>query len=462
MKKLLLIATVLTQINLFSQTLPNGGFENWNTITYDEPASWNTGNPRDIPRLGIPSVTKVNGFSGFAVRIQNNVVGSDTSESYIINTNNPCSDPPQWTGGVPYSQQPTTITGQYRYNLLGNDSALLIVIFRKNGVHIGDNFIKIRGTGSQNTFTSFSFSVVCSGVPDTLIIAAASSNKKSGTPPTNGSFIEFDNLAFSGASQIIPGGDFDTWTSKSYEKPIGWETWGSGVSKSTNMYTGAYSIRLETVTEMCNNNNPNSSGITTGHLTKNSGPAGGQPYTNMVDTLCGYYKYASMGNDTANISINLLKNGSNVGGGWKQLVASGSYVYFEIPINAGTTPDTMRIDIQSSKWPTLLANIGSMLYIDNLFIKSQPTGIFENEISKSNVYSYPNPTKNLLYIKSEKDFSDQTLSIYDVIGNCVKSQQIISNTTLLQVDVTELSSGMYYYLINSNGGNSIRNKFIKE
>ncbi|MGZ3901046.1 MAG: hypothetical protein ACXVNQ_11345, partial [Bacteroidia bacterium] len=133
MKKLLLFTSMFAIAKLFGQAVPNGSFENWTTINYSEPTGFNTGNSRDVPRMGVASITKVTGFTGFAVRIQNNVVGPDTSDSYIINTNNPCSDVPQWTGGVPYSQQPTAITGKYRYNLLGTDTAILLVIFRKNG-----------------------------------------------------------------------------------------------------------------------------------------------------------------------------------------------------------------------------------------------------------------------------------------------------------------------------------------
>lgn len=210
----LFTAALAFQAKLYGQAIPNGTFENWNSTSYNDPNGWNNGNLRDIQRLGMASITRVTGYSGFALRIQTNIIGSDTSDSYIINTDNPCSDPDQWTGGVPYSQQPTAITGYYRYNLPGNDSALLIVIFRKNGIHIGDNFIMIRGTGSQLTFVPFSFPVICSGTPDSIIIAATSSNKMTNLGIQNGSFLELDNLGFAGATQAIPDGTFENWTDR--------------------------------------------------------------------------------------------------------------------------------------------------------------------------------------------------------------------------------------------------------
>jgi hypothetical protein len=463
MKKLILtIAAFAFQLSLFAQAIPNGGFENWASIAYEEPNLWNTGNSRDIPRLGMPSITKVTGVSGFALRIQTNVVGVDTSDSYILNTNNPCSDPPNWTGGVPYSQQPTAITGSYRYNLFGNDSALLIVIFRKNGVHIGDNLIMMRGTGTQNTFAPFSFSVTCTGVPDTIIIAASSSNKKSGNGAHNGSFIEFDNLAFAGTSQPIPGGDFDNWTSKSYDIPNGWASWGNGVSKTTSMYTGSYAIRLETILGMCNGSgNVGSSGVTTGYVSNNNGPKGGIPYTSTKDTVCGFYKYAPAGLDTAGIYVSLSKNGVAIGGSFHQLFAAANYTYFEFIIQSGTPPDTIRTDIQSSRWQSTLSNVGSVLYVDNLYLKSAPMGIFSPDKMLQNIL-YPNPVKDVLFVRLGKSINTTAnVGVFDATGRKMEISEFASGTNAVRADVSDLQPGMYYIEIATSEG-VVRNRFIKE
>ena len=461
MKNILLFVSMLAaQMNLFGQAAPNGTFENWNSIVYNDPDGWNNGNLMDIQRMGIPSIAKVTGFSGSAIRIQTNIVGVDTSDSYIINTNNPCSDPPQWTGGVPYSQQPTAITGYYRYNLLGNDSALLIVIFRKNGIHIGDNFIMIRGTGSQSTFAPFSFPVTCSGVPDSIIIAAAPSNKKSSNIAHNGSFIEFDNLGFAGTTQAIPGGTFENWTAKSYDKAAGWESWGDGVSKTSMSYSGTAAVRLETVTGMCNGSYVNSSGITTGHMTPNNGPSGGIPYTNTNDTLCGYYKYISMGGSTGSISVNVYKNSSLIGGNNISLSAASVYTYFEMPFQASSMPDTIRIDVQSGQWPLTSANVGSILYLDNLYLKSTPLGIFENADLKSNFY--PNPVRDILFVQFEKNLTGiMNVFIYDQTGRKVEINGMSRIANSIKMDVSDLSSGIYLYEIRTAEGIA-RNRFVKQ
>ena len=459
MKKILLFAASLLQIGVFGQTIQNGAFENWTSTSYNELNGWSSGNFNDIQRLGMPSVTKVTGVSGFGIRIQINTTSTDTSESYVINTTNPCADPDQWKGGVPLTQQPTAITGQYRYNLLGNDTAIFIVIFRKNGVHIGDNLIKIRGTGSQSTFAPFSFSVTCAGVPDSVIFAAAPSNKVANNFAHNGSFIELDNLGFAGTSQTMTNSNFENWTAKNVDKPNSWSSWGNGATKTTSSMSG-FALSLETTLDICGG--ASSSGITNGLFSNFSGPRGGVPFTSTKDTLKGYYKYTSMGMDTAAISINLSKNGSNVGGGWKQLVASSNYIYFEVPINSFATPDTMRIDIQSSKWPTTMANIGSVLYIDNLSLKSQTVGIAENALLNHKIYSYPNPAGELLYINNESNLVIKDVTIYDALGKQVISQELGNSSAPVKIELSNLTSGIYYYSVKTTDGNIIRNKFIKQ
>lgn len=456
MKKLLLFSAVLFSLKVTGQAVINGGFENWNSISYNEPTGWNSGNLRDIQRMGTASITRVTGVSGFAIRIQTNIIGLDTSESYIINTNNPCSDPSQWTGGVPYSQQPTAITGSYRYNLPVNDTALLIVIFRKNGVHVGDNFFQIRGTGSQPTFTTFSFPVICTVVPDTIIIAAASSNKVSNLGIQNGSFIEFDNLAFASCTQPIPNGDFENWTPMTLDVPGSYESFGELVSKSTSSYSGSFAVRMESSIGMCSSS-AQVSGITSGYNSQNNGPKGGRPYTGQMDTLCGYYKYATPGIDSAGVYVTLSLNANPIGGGNKNLYPAATYTYFQVPFGAGSPPDTIRVDALSSNWPNPV--LGSVLYLDNLYLKSSPLGIKNLQFITSQINVYPNPAKDIITIDCNTVFTPKELSIYNSIGEIVISRSNIKN--VCEVDVKDLASGIYFLQLK-NDNLVITKKVVKE
>jgi hypothetical protein len=457
MKHLLLLSILFLQVIIYGQTVPNGTFETWTSTTYNDPNGFSSANARDIMRTGVASVTKVAGVSGFAVRVQTHVSGTDTSESYFVNIANPCSSPPDWVGGVPYSQKPTAFTGYYRCNLPGNDSALMIVIFRKNGVHISDNYFMIRGTGNQSTFTTFSFPLSMSVTPDTMIFAAASSNKISNIGVQNGSFLELDNLAFTGTTQAFPNGDFESWTAKNYDIPSGWGTWSDGVTRSTGSFAGTYAVRIETTLVECNGGNPNSSGITNGYMSYTSGPMGGRPYTLTNDTLAGYYKYAPMGNDSAMINISLLKNSNDVGGTRRFLHAAANYTYFEIPFGASTTPDTLRVEIGSSYWITNPGFSGSVLYIDNLKIKSQPVGIQHNYLNER-IMTYPNPVKDQLTIQFSDISGNKKIVLCNALGECISTWN--TDDHQFAIDTKSLPGGIYFLQMQTANGITAR-KFVK-
>src|SRR5947209_4417046 len=125
----LLAITVIYGKRANAQACPNGDFENWTTHSYDQPdTGWFTSNPQSLGMHDTLTVWKVPGYSGQAIHIQTAIIGTDTMQAYIVNTP---GDPSSGMGGVPYSQQPTAIAGYYRYNLPGNDSAALWVIFKK-------------------------------------------------------------------------------------------------------------------------------------------------------------------------------------------------------------------------------------------------------------------------------------------------------------------------------------------
>jgi hypothetical protein len=461
MKKIILFfAVLLINAAAFAQALPNGTFENWYHTPYENPAGWNDGNIRDIQIAGWPSVTKVSGQTGYAIRIETSFTLTDTTESYIINIPNPCSDPINWTGGIPYTQQPTAITGHYRYDLQGCDTAILIVIFRKNNIAVSFDIFPIRGTGSQLTWTPFSFPLSLSVIPDSLIIAASSSNKITNNCVMDASFLELDNLAFAGATQIIPGGDFENWSPATVDYPVGWNYGGEGVSRTSDNYAGSYAMRIETLASSCGEVNP--SGISTGYFGDN-GPYGGRPYNLQTDTLTGYYKYTPMGIDSASINVILSLNTNNVGGNILFFQPTANYTYFEIPFGAITIPDTLRIDAYSSTWPTDSSNAGSVLYLDHLQLKSDP--LYVPQVASGGTdasIAFPNPVHDVLNILLNRNVSETLrFAVYDITGRMLLEKNISANTGLQRLNVSEFGRGVYVYELRSEKG-SERGRFVKE
>ena len=471
MKRVLLFALpIMLATSAKAQDCPNGDFENWASHAYSNPdSSWYTSNIQSLATADTLTVWPVTGHAGQAIHIQTAIVGLDTLQAYAINT---LGDPKNGSGGVPYSQQPTSITGYYRYNMVGNDSALMIIEFKKSGAVISTTQFTYRNaSGSQPTFTPFSFLLASIPVvPDSVIIGLASSNVQ-GSGLQSGSWVEIDQLAFAGTgiTQPIPGGSFDTWNAQTVDVPNGWAigshgNGGSGVSKSTIHYGGSYSIQLTTQP-----GNGGGSGntvqcgeVTTGHYSPNSGPVGGLPYTRTSDTLTGYYIYTPAGADTGVISNNLFASGIIVGGNNHHFTAASTWTYFEMPFSAGSTPDTMRIDIQSGSWYAALP--GSVLNIDHLQLKSQPlppVGTSMLSAGSNAVTAYPNPANDVLNIRYDYSITGPvSAKIYDMMGRVIDSRTYSTPTSIITFQVGHLPAGLYFYEVTNNG-NVIRDKFLK-
>ncbi len=443
MKKLLLILSFCFILGTIYGQIPNSSFEGWSSTAYDEPTGFQTGNHESVS-LGLTPITRVNGTSGYAVRMETLVNNGDTAQAYIAN-----GDPMQGMGGIPFAEQATAISGFYRYGVTGNDSALILIMFKKNGSIISSDVFKIHGT--QNTFTSFSFPLTLAMIPDSVIIAATSSNLIDNVGVTGGSWMELDAISFTGTSTPVDNGNFENWTTNSNDAINGWETYGEGFARTTDSYDGTYAVSLTTVDY--GNGNIGTSGMTTGHMTQNGPAVGGFPFTSTVDTLIGYYKFITSGTDSGSISISLTNNMVNVWGTGRNLPPVSQYTYFEIPISAWSTPDTMRIDITSSKWPYDQNSVGSTLYIDHLALKSEIAAGIANTKNASQVsFAYPNPANDVLHVNLTKNSSGKAyVEIYDATGKLVVKDQKNVVESMLDINVSSLSSGNYYYRITSGG-----------
>ncbi|MEI7487665.1 MAG: T9SS type A sorting domain-containing protein, partial [Chryseobacterium sp.] len=153
--------------------------------------------------------------------------------------------------------------------------------------------------------------------------------------------------------------------------------------------------------------------------------------------------------------------GSNIGGNTMKLPAAASYTYFQMPFNTATAPDTIRIDAQSSKWPTSAANAGSMLYLDKLWLKSAPgVGVLSYD-NASDISVYPNPVTEFVFINTKGEFMNtpKIVSVYNALG--AKVYSISSDKANVTLDLKSFTKGIYLIEIRSKNG-VINRKFIKE
>lgn len=98
------------------------------------------------------------------------------------------------------------------------------------------------------------------------------------------------------------------------------------------------------------------------------------------------------------------------------------------------------------------SNNTSTWYKDDWTIYSEDCQLGIDDFVINDFKLYPNPVQEILFIKSQQQI--ERVSIYNLQG------QLINETKNIQIDVSLLSSGIYFVSIIINGKNSI-NKFIK-
>ena len=91
------------------------------------------------------------------------------------------------------------------------------------------------------------------------------------------------------------------------------------------------------------------------------------------------------------------------------------------------------------------------------------SAVFEGDVAKRGFSkAYPNPVNKLLYFdRYENGFTKYAVHIFNSSGNLVKHLEVTNFETPLQIDVSDLKTGMYLYTISS--GATIKNsgKFSK-
>jgi hypothetical protein len=461
MKHLLLFAaSLLTVPVLHAQTVPNGGFENWNTLTYENPQYYISSNS-DVFRMNLPSnVTKVTDpqQGTFALRMETVSNGTDTMFGYFVN-----GDPASTEGGIPYTQHPITLTGYYKCNVMPGDTALVVVVFKQGGVVLSEDIAIF--TGSQSAYTQFTVPLTIPPLsnPDTVIIGGASSNAFSvqGIP---GSMLQLDNLSFTGVTSqpSMMNGSFENWDPVNLHFPAQWGVGGDTIYRTTDAHSGTFALQLNTIQYDPFNAGP--SFATNGTATLNSGPDGGRPYTLLNDTLHGWYKYTPNGIDSATLFIAATNNGTMVGGGVLALPPAASYTSFTLPFSSFTQPDTLIVVFVSSYNNTTLNNAGSILKVDDVYLSSSPVGTPEIQWNAfGRVALYPNPASGACWLEwSNNGNSPVTIMITDELGRIVSEESVSEyGAQRKQVDVSGMESGVYFVTLSQDGKRISRKLIVK-
>ncbi|MFM2226001.1 MAG: hypothetical protein RJA07_2203 [Bacteroidota bacterium] len=108
--------------------------------------------------------------------------------------------------------------------------------------------------------------------------------------------------------------------------------------------------------------------------------------------------------------------------------------------------------------------IASYYYMDDVSLidlDDTASGVEEQLAVKSGqLVVYPNPAKESIVVSSKSLVN--TIEVRDVLGRVVIQQIKNSSAQQIQIDVSGLSSGIYFIKATDDEGNSINGKFVKE
>ena len=441
-----------------AQTIPNGGFENWTPSSYNDPLYYQTSNTQNMLMMLPANVTRVTDpqQGTYALRMTTVTNGQDTSFGYCIN-----GDPNTFNGGIPYNQRPVTLTGYYKCNIPAGDTGIILVIFKQGGVPV--SFDGGIFTGTHNVYTPFSvtLNIPISVTPDSVIVGAASSNAYSsqGIP---GSMLQIDNLVFGGVpSQPAQlNGSFENWVPRTEYLPTGWTTIGDTAYRSTNAHSGTYCLRLANVSFGGSNILPGVA--STGQLPPNSPPVGGRPYSQMIDTLTGWYKFTPTGTDSATVFISCTNNGNPVGGQMTGLPPAATWTYFSVPFMCFAAPDTLQLTLAATYNNLDSTNGGNVLFVDDVQLKSSPLSTGPDWNRFGLVKLFPNPSTEGSWLEWNATSETTTIRILDETGRVVSEETVNGyGAQRFFIDTNTLAKGAYTVALVQENAQLLRRLIVQ-
>ena len=123
--------------------------------------------------------------------------------------------------------------------------------------------------------------------------------------------------------------------------------------------------------------------------------------------------------------------------------------------NVANSPITYDITNESGQWSLIITNvIGDKAYYGNEQL--------DNNSFKKNIFSvYPNPTHDLLIFNDLNKFDIVEIKLYEISGKIIPASNNM-NWSTHTLDVSNLSSGIYYLSAYFKDGSISNQKFIKK
>jgi hypothetical protein len=198
----------------------------------------------------------------------------------------------------------------------------------------------------------------------------------------------------------------------------------------------------------------NFSGTTFNSLTY----TGGTAITYRVNSVSAWAKYTRSGaSDSGVLTVQVLGHYGSItdsvlGTGIVKIGPSTSFNQYTANITY-TVPDslvdTVRITFTSSKGGTS-SSPNSTMYVDDVSMTGTPFSVKELAANGKMVNVYPNPATNLLHLDT-KSSATITCNLISATGQVVATKRFTGNNTM---DISTIPSGLYYYSIAGDNGNT--------
>ncbi|MBI2966316.1 MAG: T9SS type A sorting domain-containing protein [Bacteroidetes bacterium] len=440
--------------------IPNNSFENWTTNSSSNPDVWMSSNSFWFGSNSV--IQDTNSYSGFyAARVQTVNFGSDTARGMLL-----IGTPGNQTinGGVPYTGHPDSMSCAVHFNIQPDDTAVVYIFFKKNGLMIG--MFAVRFWGTQPAWLPVKEPVYWF-VPDSVYsdtVAALITSSNMDYPGIPGSYLAVDEIAFNNDTTPFPNGDFESWITTSWDDLAdGWNSLNPlsipfgqlSATKDTSPYSGSYAVRVQSLV-FPNFGNQVMGFVFLGQWTTD-GPGGGIPFTQKPEKLTGYYKYFPASGDTGSAIVQ-FDNDTNLQFSIN-LTAASSYTYFEVPINLLNDPDTVLIGISASRMNGT-STPGSIIIADDLnfviIVGDEEVKIpIKNGFNLS--FDHANRTVSLKYLLTSG--KEASLAVYELSG-----KQILNISFGMQnagyheeqIDMSGMAQGLYLFNFKSGKESSVR------
>ncbi len=450
------ISGATKQVFVGRSEVPNWDFQNWTTETDPVPLHWN---------MVSKNYERIAGHSGnYALKLNaDNLCLMGIFGDNLI-------------GGQAFSSRPDSLIAYLNYAVEPGDSAVLLLVLAKGGVPVSQQFYMFGGS-TLGSFRRFALPITYSSavVPDSLTIGFVSTNPFSSTydsHPT--SFIAFDDLSFTPASQPILNGNLEQWIDYPHEQPEEWhhplfigidsaDFNQQEVKKIIHALPDDYAVEITPATL-----NGSAFPSDFSNIVKVMGPdVHGSPVLAKHQTLNGYYRYFPVPGDTMSISVTLYANGQDVAGG--QLNSGDTvadFTPFEITLNymnPNAVPDSAVFALGPVRGK--VAKGLSRLAVDKLSFDGFAGIDTANALSGLTedikaFYLYPNPANNRLSVVFNKELDKGWgMKLVSLNGRIMKEIALPQGIVQQDIDLSELQQGMYIALI-TNGGKPISKRFL--